>query len=70
MTFLKKNYVAVFGKTMENGRKDRDIKLVTTEAGKNCLVSEPIYHIIKFFSENVLAREMKKTEIQMNKLVI
>ena len=33
---------AVFGKNMENVRKHKDIKLVTTEARKNFLVSEPI----------------------------
>ena len=40
---------AVFGKTMENVRKHRDIKLVTTEARKSDLVSEPNYHTTKFF---------------------
>ena len=34
----------VFGKTMENVGKDRDIKLVTTERRRNYLVSEPNYH--------------------------
>ena len=58
---------AVFGKTMENVRKHRDIKLVTTERRRNYLVSEPNYHTTKFFTENVLAIEMKKkpTEILM-----
>ena len=37
----------VFGKTMENVRKDRDIKLVTTDKGRNQLVSEPNYHTTK-----------------------
>ena len=41
----------VFGKTMENVRKDRNIKLVTTERGRNYLVSEPNYHATKFFTE-------------------
>ena len=58
-----------FGKTMENVRKHRDIKLVTTERRNNYLVSEPNYHTTKFFTENILAIKMKKTEILMNKPV-
>ena len=54
---------------MENVRKHRDIKLVTTERRRNYLVSEPNYHTTKFFTENLLAIEMKKTEILMNKPV-
>ena len=50
----------VFGKTMENVRKHRDIKLVTTKRRRNYLVSEPNYHTTKFFTENLLAIEMKK----------
>ena len=53
-------------KTMENVRKNRDIKLVTTENRRNYLVSEPIYHRKKFFTENLLAIEMRKTQIFMN----
>ena len=34
---------AVFGKTIRNGRNDRDIKLVTTNKRRNQLVSEPNY---------------------------
>ena len=60
----------VFGKAMENVRKYRDIKLVTTERRRNYLVSEPNYHTAKFFTENLLATEMKKTEIIMNNLSI
>ena len=51
---------AVFGKTIENVRKHRDIKLVTTDRRRNYLVSEPNYHTTKFFTENLLAIEMKK----------
>ena len=50
----------VFEKTMKNVRKHRNIKLVTTERRRNCLVSEPNYHTRKFFTENLLAIEMKK----------
>ena len=63
---------AVFGKTMENVWKNRDIKLATTERRRDYLVSEPNYHTAKFFKENLLAMEMKKkkqTEILLNKPV-
>ena len=60
---------AVFGKAMENVRKHRDITLVTTERRRNYLVSEPNYHTTNFSTKNLLAIEMKKTEILMNKPV-
>ena len=60
---------AVFRKTMENVRKHRDIKLVITDKRRNQLVSEPNYHTTKWFSENLLATEMKKTKVKMNKPV-
>ena len=59
----------VFGKTTEDVKKHRNIKLATRERRKNYLVSEPNYHTTRFFTENVLAIEMKKTEILMNKPV-
>ena len=58
---------AVFGKTMENVRKHRDIKLITTR--RNQVVSESKYHTTKFFTECLLAIEMEKTETLMNKPV-
>ena len=54
---------------MENVRKHRDIKLVTTERRRNYEVSELNYHITKFFTENSVAIKMKKTETFMNKPV-
>ena len=54
---------------MENVRKHRDIKLVTTDKRRNQLVSEPNYHARKWFSENLLAIEMKKIKVKMNKPV-
>ena len=51
---------AVFGKTMEDVRKHRDIKLVTNEARMNHLVTEPNYHTTKSFSEDLLPINMKK----------
>ena len=58
---------SVYGKTMENVRKHRDIKLVTTEEQRSKLVSETNYHKTKHFTENQLAIEMKKTKVKMNK---
>ena len=60
---------SVFGKTMENVKKHRNIKLVTTEKKRIKLVSEQNYHTTKHFSENFLTIEMKKTKVKMNKPV-
>ena len=54
---------------MENVRKHKIIKLVTTERKINYLVSEPNYHSTKIFTEKLLAIEMRKTQIIMNKFV-
>ena len=67
--FFKLMINSVFGKTMENLRKHRDIKLVTTDEKRSKLISEPNYHTTKQFSENLLAIEMKKTKVKMNKPV-
>ena len=59
--FFKLMNNAVFGETMENLRKHRNIKLVTTERRRKYLVSEPNYHTTKLFTERLLAVEMRKT---------
>ena len=58
---------AVFRKTMENIRKHRDIKLVTTDKKINKLVSEPNYHTMSYISEDSSIIEMNKTKCKMNK---
>ena len=58
---------SVFGKMMENIRKHRDIKLVTTDKKRSKLVSEPNYHTINLISEDLSVIEMKKTKVKMNK---
>ena len=58
---------SVFGKTMENIRKHRDIKIVTTDKKRSKLVSEANYHTINLISEDLLIIEMKKTKVKMNK---
>ena len=60
---------ALFGKTMANVRKHRNIELVTTEMKRNYLASELNYHTTKFLKENLLAIEKRKTQILMNKLI-
>ena len=66
--FFKLMNNAVFGKTMENIKEHRDIRLVATDK-KPRLVPEPNYHTTKYFSEKLLAIKMKKTKLKMNKLV-
>ena len=65
--FFKLMNNAVFGKTMENIRKHRDIKLVTTDKKRSKLVSEPNYHTINYVSEDLSIIEMNKTKVKMNK---
>ena len=67
--FFKLMNNAAFGKTMENLRKHRVIKLVTSNGMRKKLASEPNYHSCKCFSEHLMVIEMKKTKMRMNKLV-
>ena len=67
--FFKLMNNAVFQKTMENVSKHKDIKLVTTEARRNYLVSEPNYHAIIFFCRQSISNRNKKTHVPQNKSV-
>ena len=60
---------AVFRKTIDNVRKHRDIKLLASQRRRNYLVSEPNYYTTKFFIKNMLAIEMGKTQIIIDKPV-
>ena len=64
--FFKLMNNAVFGKTMENVRKHRDIKLVKTDKKRNKLVSEPNYHTMKLTDNNLAIIEMRKVKVKMN----
>ena len=66
--FFKLMNNSVFGKTIENVRKHRDIKLVTAEEKIIKLISEPII-IQENTSDNLLVIEMKKTKVKMDKPV-
>ena len=56
-----------YGKTMENVRKHRDIRLVNKENRRSKLASEPNYHGTKYISEDLLIMEMKQREVYLNK---
>ena len=58
-----------FGNAMQNVRKHRNIKLITTNEKRNKLVSERNYYRTKYIFENLLIIEMKKTEVTMNKFI-
>ena len=58
---------AVFGKTMENVRNHRDIKIVTTNKQRSKFASDPNYHSTKYISRDLLIIELKKIKVKMNK---
>ena len=65
--FFKLMNNADFGKTVENLRKHRDIKLVTADKRRSQLASKTNYHTTKYFSENLMVIERKKTKVKVNK---
>ena len=52
--FFKLMYSSVFGKTMENVRNHKDIRVVTTDKRRSILASEPNYHSTKYISKDLL----------------
>ena len=65
--FFKLMNNVVFGKTMKNVRKHRDIKLVKSDKKRNKLVSEPNFHTMKLIDSNLAIIEMRKVKVKMNK---
>ena len=65
--FFKLMNNAVLGKTMQNVRKHRDVKLVITDKKRSKLVSEPNYHTMNYISQDLSIIEMKITKVKMNK---
>ena len=65
--FYKLKINSIYGKTVQNDRKHRDIILVTAEYKRNKFASEPNYDSTKCISKHLLVMEMKKTEVKMNK---
>ena len=67
--FFKLMNNAVFGKTVENVRNHRYIKLLTTDKRRSILASEPNYHLSKRISNDLMIIEMRKVEVKMNKQI-
>ena len=67
--FFKLMNNLVFGKTMENIRKHRNIKLVTTEEKYLHTMMKPNFKSGVLFGENLMGCEMGKIVVVMNKLV-
>ena len=67
--FFKLMNNAVFGKTMENIRKHKKIKLVTKENAYLRMVMKPKFKSGVLFSENLRGCEMGKIKVVMNKPV-
>ena len=65
--FFKLMNNSVFGKTVENVRNRRDIKLVTTNKQRSKFATEPNYHSTKYISKDLLIMEMKKLVVKMNR---
>ena len=63
--FFKLMNNSVFGKTMENVRNHKDIKLVTSHKRRKILILEPDYHSFKNFSDNLMVIEMQKTRVKI-----
>ena len=67
--FFKLMNNSVFGKTMENIRKHRNIKLVTIEEKYLKTVMKPNFKSGIQFDENLMGCEMGKIKVVMNKLI-
>ena len=67
--FFKLMNNLVFGKTMENIRRHRNVKLVTTEEKYLCTVMKPNFKSGALFGENLMGCEMGKIRVVMNKPV-
>ena len=65
--FFKLMKNLVFGKTMDNVRNHRDIRVVTSDKRRSILASEPNYHSSKCISKDLMIMEMRKVEVKMNK---
>ena len=68
--FFKLMNNSVFGKMIENVRKRREIKLIVTEERRKKLVSEPNYASCTAFSDHLMAIEIRKIRVLMDKPIL
>lgn len=70
--FFKLMNNACFGKTMENVRKYKDVRLITSwdkRYGAEALIAKPNFHSRSIFSENLVAIQLNKKEVFMDKAI-
>lgn len=71
--FFKLMNNSIFGKTMEDIDKRRDVRLLThwerisQKQGASTLIARPNYHSHKIFSENLVAIQMNRISVLYNK---
>lgn len=65
--FFKLLNNAIFGKTLENKRKHKNIKLVTDPRKLEKLVQKPNFETSIIITENLVAVSMKKTSVKMDR---
>ena len=68
--FFKLMNNLVFGKTMENVQRHRDIKPVTTANRRKYLALESSYHTTKSFTENLLAKKIIKKQLKNSWIIL
>ena len=68
--FFKLMNDSAFGKMIENVRKRREIKLIVTEEQRRKLLSEQNYASCTAFSDHLMAVEMRKTHVLIDKPVL
>ena len=65
--FFKLMNNSVYGKTLENIRNHKDIRLVNNRESASRYANKPNFHHCTIFDENLIAVHMKRTKLVLNK---